>query len=354
VATNADHGNFNGWGKIQNDPFLERYPLYSVQQDSDETGQLPLQLIRGLMYAGMNHHLFAGAEVGKSWVAMWVAKKVAMRGFDVLYIDYENGSLVVNDRFNELNVKDSAHEHLRYCEGDRLNLYDGLNKIAEGSPVDPWDNTGYVRFRSVLKHIRPALTVWDSWAAALESCGFDENSNRDIQRWCRLFLEPAKRLFIASLVVDHTSHNNNGRAIGGVRKRNEMDVQWRVKGSPSFDRETIDTVPLILEKDRHGCMHEAVNFDFGGTPFQYKAYLPGKDTTSESTEGASDKTPVRVRIINDIRENGAGTCKVIANRTGINLKSIKNQVSVMRKDDTSPLKEVGEDEKGEMIVDFLD
>ncbi|MDP9425486.1 MAG: hypothetical protein M3P37_05470 [Actinomycetota bacterium] len=85
----------------------------------------------------------------------------------------------------------------------------------------------------------------------------------DIARWTVAFCHPARNRGIAVLLLDHVPHDNS-HARGSTRKKDEVDVQWKLHNTKPFDRDSVGEIVLHREKDREGWLPPSVRFSVGG------------------------------------------------------------------------------------------
>jgi AAA domain len=312
------------------------FPRSPVDKIMEEEIPPPQMLVGKVLYFGRTHHLFAPGGKGKSWIGLILSMGVMKRGYRVAYFDFENGVSIIGERLQCLDVPQETARDLLY-----YSPYPSMVGAGEfGRP-------GKTLFKEFLEKELPALIIWDSWAAALERCGIDESDNTGVENWCSNYLDPAKKMGIASLVMDHQPHGNN-RAIGAIRKVNAIDVQWRLKSNKAFDRNTIGKVTLQKMKDRHGRLPEESRFELGGTPFHLKFTVSKgdlrKDPEKENHRGRANS------IVQDLIDNGPANAELISERTGMHLKTVRNKISDSLNEGS--IIEVGT-EGGSRIVDVV-
>ncbi|MDP9426848.1 MAG: AAA family ATPase, partial [Actinomycetota bacterium] len=208
----------------------------------------PEELVEGVLLKGKVHHLYADAGSGKSWTALGLASKVMEQGKTVVYLDKENGPRTMTDRLNLLGVEPEKVKKLFIYHSDPSTSADeGIRQAYE----------------EMLDQDEPDLIVVDSWIGFLSDADLNENDSSDIQKWARWYLQPARRRGITVLVLDHVPHGAI-RSRGSGRKKEEVDVQWELHRSESFDRGTVGLVNLRRKKDREGWLPSKVAFRMGG------------------------------------------------------------------------------------------
>lgn len=229
----------------------------------------PEELIEGILLKGKVHQVFAAPGCGKSWVALYVAKKLINQGKRVLYLDTENGPRIIAERLKSMGAEEEKlEEYLHYYSSPDL-------------PMTEESTEAYVR---LLEEVNPALVVFDSWVNFLSGAGLDENVSSDIAKWSLNFSRPARDRDITVLLLDHVPKEGS-TARGSGRKKEEMDVQWQLKNIKPFDRETMGEIKLIREKDREGWLPKMVSFSVGGTEkgFVFKG-LDGLEAIAKVSE----------------------------------------------------------------------
>lgn len=118
----------------------------------------------------------------------------------------------------------------------------------------------------MLDTLQPDLIVFDSWVNFLTASGLDENGNTDVERWGNAYLQPARRRGCTVVILDHVGHGTATRARAASRKKDLVDVQWKLTNRAAFDRSRVGRIDLECEKDREGWITENVSFSIGGTP----------------------------------------------------------------------------------------
>ncbi len=208
----------------------------------------PAELEPDILLEGKIHHLFGPSESGKTIVALWFAKRrIEARQYVILF-DAENGPRTISERLKQMGADPAlVSEYLVYLPFPDLTL----------------GEAGRRAFLDLLDEIGPALIVFDSWASFLSSAGFSENENAEIEHWDNALTKQAKQRGIASVILDHTPHDAD-RSRGAGRKKEVADVQWQVKKTQGFDRDTVGEVLLIRHKDREGWLPPTVKFSVGG------------------------------------------------------------------------------------------
>lgn len=86
------------------------------------------------------------------------------------------------------------------------------------------------------------------------------------------------------MVLDHTGHAGT-HARGTSRKKDNVQVEFKVEKKQPFDRTTSGRQKLTREKDRLAYLPEQVEIELGGTPFGFKLRYDGQEflTNSQNT-----------------------------------------------------------------------
>jgi hypothetical protein len=205
----------------------------------------PEELLEHILLRGKAHNIYAPGGVGKTWVLVWLAKELLDRGRKVAIFDLENGLRTYAERLAEIGA-----------DLDRLNTHLAYGAFPSLTPE------GYARF---LEEWRPDIVMFDSWIGFLAADGRDENVSNDISAWADGYSKPALRRGVAVLTLDHVPHDHE-RERGSSRKRDEMDVVWKLVKAGDFDRYQTTALSMSRQKDREGWLPERLTFEIGGDP----------------------------------------------------------------------------------------
>jgi hypothetical protein len=226
----------------------------------------PEELERDVLIKGAAHQIFTGPGEGKTWVALWLITRAMMRGETVMYFDAENGKRIISERLQLLGVGEDVDDYLHYYDFPAMGI----------GPEDA------ALYRAELDEVQPDLIVFDSWVGFLAGCGLDENSNTDVEAWATAYISPAKERGCTPVILDHVGHTNTERSRAASRKKDLVDVQWRLKKVQDFSRSSVGYLQLNLVKDRESWLPKRVGLSIGGT-------LEG--FVCERSEGTVDELP---------------------------------------------------------------
>jgi hypothetical protein len=229
----------------------------------------PDELEPDLLLVGKIHHLFGPSESGKTIISLWLVKRRIQARQYVIVFDSENGPRTIAERLKQMGVDLALiSEYLIYLPFPDLTVGERSRQA----------------FYDLLDEIKPTLIVFDSWASFLSSAGYSENENAEIEHWDNAITKKAKERGIASVILDHTPHDTD-RSRGGARKKEVADVQWQVKKTQKFDRDSVGEVLLIQHKDREGWLPPTVKFSVGG---RYGELVCERSAGTIEEPGASD------------------------------------------------------------------
>jgi hypothetical protein len=207
----------------------------------------PDELEPGILLRGKVHSVYAGPGTGKTMFMLWAAARCVERGEAVVVLDMENGPRIISERLRSLGVDaEQVDRLLHYYPSPSLSM----TEEAKGA------------YKAMLDTVAPALVVFDSWINFLASAGMDENSSNDVAGWAVAFTHPARDRGITVLLLDHVPHDG-AHARGSTRKKDEVDVMWKLINTQSFDRDSVGEIVLTREKDREAWLPPSIRFSVG-------------------------------------------------------------------------------------------
>jgi hypothetical protein len=233
----------------------------------------PEELLPDILLEAKAHNIYAPGGVGKTWVLVWLAKELLAQEKRVAVFDLENGLRTYAERLEEIGTDvDALNERFAY------GAFPSLEPGKYAQFLDEW---------------KPDIVMFDSWIGFLAADGRDENVSNDISAWADGYSKPALRRGVAVLVLDHVPHDVE-RERGSSRKRDEMDVVWKLTKVGDFDRDKTATLSMSRQKDREGWLPEKLTFEIGGDPM--KGLLCGVTTALRAASRLRISTPPRRRF----------------------------------------------------------
>lgn len=250
----------------------------------------PEELLKDILLAGKAHNIYAPGGVGKTWVLVWLTDQLIRQGKRVVIFDLENGFRTYAERFEEM--------------GSDTKL---LNELVYYYPFPIFDRASYEK---ALEEIQPDIVMFDSWIGFLAADGRDENVSNDISMWAESYSKPALRRSSAVLVLDHVPHEEE-RERGSSRKRDEMDVVWRLSAIGDFDREKTAALRMNRMKDREGWLPAQLMFRIGGDSTTGLFVMERNDALAEKVEVTHLKSSEKIalRVLREFGKTGATTAE---------------------------------------------
>jgi hypothetical protein len=249
----------------------------------------PDELEPGILLRGKVHSLYAGPGTGKTMCAQYLVNRCVERDQAVAIFDMENGPRIISERHRALGTSPEKADELVYYFP---------------SPNLPLTDEARASYVALLDEAQPALVVFDSWINFLASAGMDENSSNDVAKWAVAYTHPARDRGITVLLLDHVPHEGS-HARGSTRKKDEVDVMWRLHQTQPFDRDSVGEIVLHREKDREAWLPPSVRFSVGGSP-QGLVFKRSAGTIEETSEGTlTDRQQQAYDALKTFGEKGA-------------------------------------------------
>jgi len=277
----------------------------------------PAALVEDVLHKGKTHVIFGPAGYGKTFVLLWLVLEVLKRSLPVLIFDNENNKKIMAERLAAMGADPDTL--------DRLLHYHPFPEL-------PTTDEGKAAFEVMLERIKPALVCFDSWISFLADNGLDENSSNDISTFSSHYLHPARRRDITTLVLDHVPHEGN-HARGSTRKRDEVDVMWRLSRISPFDRECVGSIALNRVKDREGWLPESVVFSVGGTADGEFIFKRSAGTfEAEGEDGLKDSERKALQALEGFGESGAKAAQweKAAEALGVKRRTFYNALNALK------------------------
>jgi hypothetical protein len=249
-------------------------------------------------------------ETAKTWTALRDVREVLLKGGTVLWVDKEMGRRDILDRLHQVLLvpADVLVDRFVYCE------YPSLDCSRDSQLL----------WRALVDHHKPILCVVDAQTEVLADADLNENSSTDIARWHTCYLDPLLRRGGATLMLDHTGHDEQGRARGGSHKGAAAKLELAFAKLQDFDQETVGLIQLTRTKNSLAApVPEVQQYRIGGSPFTFE---PVSETERLLTETKSSGSGMRDRVEAWIAAN-AGDLDVDPDAPGMTLSGIRDGVT---------------------------
>lgn len=200
----------------------------------------PKPTISGIGYPGMRHLVSGEPDTCKTWLVLHLALEQMRNERTVLYVDFENGPMIILDRLRALPVtEDTLRDQFIYM-----------------NPREPIGNTGVLDDLGMMLAVsKPSMCVLDSSAGALSLHDCEPNSAKDIERFAQAVLNPLREHGAATFLIDHVTKDKDTRgrfASGSERKLGVTDVHLGMETLVPFARGRTGKVKIVNHKDRIG------------------------------------------------------------------------------------------------------
>jgi len=225
-------------------------------------GELPPWLVEGTILRGLSHRVFGQPEGGKTMWATRQAAEVLKAGGCVFWIDMEMTPDLLKGYLLAHGVEDFS----------RLHYFREPPLVGDKDSRESWV--------LVLKAYRPDLVVADAQAGVLAAADMNENSSSDVLQWDDMYFAVARReLDAATLMIDHTGHENQERERGASGKKAAAKIQFLIVKTAPFDKQVLGQIRVGCTKNTPSAEIPKVAFyAVGGTP------LTWEETAAPSTE----------------------------------------------------------------------
>ena len=274
----------------------------------------PDELVPGVLIRGRVHQFFAGPGSGKTMLALGLAKQVIDRNETVVIFDMENATRIIGERMEELGVDpELLDRHLVYLPYPNLPLDADVRRAYE----------------EILDGLKPALVIFDSWVNFLASAGLDENVSGDIASWSVAYAHPARKRDIAVMILDHVPYDAS-HARGSTRKKDEVDVQWKVVNTQGFHRESVGEIIIQRQKDREGWLPPSVKFSVGGVNNRIIFQRSDGTIEEDGEDGLTESARTALDILRASTDESGLTFGQWLNLSGLSKTTFRRAVNALK------------------------
>jgi AAA domain len=254
----------------------------------------PEMLLEGLLVRAVPHRYLGPQDSGKTWVVLYAAAQLIARGETVIWVDKEMGRELTVERLVALGcAPEDVRRGLVYLEDPALD--------CSPASAEAW--------LQLLEERRPALVIVDAQMEVLADSGLNENMASDVLKWHSRYAAPALRLKAATLMIDHTGHDEGDRARGSSAKGQSSRIELSVSKVAAFDRERVGTLRVAVRKNAMAADIPAQQwFRIGGTPFELEPIEMPASAALDSKAAAAETTRQRIEasVLRVLSENPGG------------------------------------------------
>ena len=283
-------------------------------------------LCQDLVLAAYVTLLHGDGGVAKSLLALSLALAVAGNSRKWLGRQVESGPVLYLDF--ELDAEEQARRVHQLCIGTGLKK--PPNNLLYMSAAGHTTRQAFEAARRACEEHGVELLVVDSYGVALHG---DAEHARDVIGFHQEFLEPLRALGIAVLVIDHQSRLQAGQsyqqkgAFGSVYKANLPRSVIQVEATERGE----GTLTVRLRQKKHNFGPLAEPFGVALTFSEEAVTLEAAELrAAELAEEATLTAPERVKLA---LQDGPAYPWEIAEATGVPLKTVKNVLTGLRKQD---------------------
>lgn len=244
----------------------------------------PKWIVEDILPAGRQTHLIAPAGKGKTLFTQGLimaivegvpfADRYETRPARILWLDYENGWPLIQDRFASFGYSDDSGQFdlktVIFLE-DRV-IYWPFPDTSELPAL----NTELGAFALVerCEAFGIDLVVVDSMGLAIDG---DENSADTYRDFGRYTGKAMRDHEIAMLLLDNTGKNENKGARGSSRKKDEADLQWKLESNPTG-------YTLTRVKDRLGAVPKQISIKLEDDPYLRWSSVKSTKASAQATK----------------------------------------------------------------------
>lgn len=198
--------------------------------------------IRGLLYDGKRHVLFAEPEAAKTliicmlileFVRITPTGKADRWMHDVAYLDFENGRDALSLMLAELGATEEEVARVAYFEPRTPPTERDVYKISCEELC--------------------GLVVIDAGVGAANVSGLDDDKRKDIERMAQQWVTPFWESGCTTVVLEHVAKTSDGKwPIGSERKMGSCDTAYFIDPIVPVSRGTSGLYKIVARRDRGG------------------------------------------------------------------------------------------------------
>lgn len=189
---------------------MSRFEFLQVEQDVDIFGTRKA-IMEGFLLERSINMIYAKAGTGKTWLCFGLSKVLVDLGYDVLYLDPDNGIDVIKERGFDKHIS-AMNRKMTYINGDLMD--DSINEMREVN--DKIENNAKDNAYD------KAVFFYDGLSFFLGGGVYDETK---ISRLVTLF-KKIRKAGGTVIVINHTTKKGDAMK-GGGSLINALDEVWR-------------------------------------------------------------------------------------------------------------------------------
>lgn len=246
---------------------MSRFEFLQIEQDTNAFGEQE-EVLKGFLFERSINMFYAKTGTGKTWVCFALSCLLAKRGYDVCYLDPDNGYDLIKKRGFEAHIQ-ALKEKLTYINGDlmddmRSEMNQANEKIVQNA------KHGYDK----------CVFVYDGLKFFLGGGLYDETK---IDKLVTLF----KRIRKAGgtvIVINHTTKKGDAMK-GGGSLIDALDEVWKVDKIAGND----EALHFKLTPTKYRMEVKEVSYSIDTKTLELKALDADVESLSESEKELSNK-----------------------------------------------------------------
>jgi hypothetical protein len=281
--------------------------------------------LEGVVVKGSDIVISAEYKAGKTFLLVAWVMMLALEGYRVLVVDFENGENQYARRVDEVS------RAWKLSRDDLLKIR--ANLTYKQFPELTRDDAK----RFAVQAVKSDMVVFDAIAGLMERFGIEENDNDGAKELHRKIMEPLKRAGATCVTLANSGHGNVDRMRGASGWLGAFEGVYSLKGE-AFSTDKSSDVTLSCRRSRYGVVGEWVWRMGGGT---YTGPVTAEDA-SEPVEETFQRQAERIlrrsdrmsatKLLGEISDVGAGVRKEKGLRW-LDLLSDDAESCVMRDED---------------------
>jgi hypothetical protein len=292
-------------------------------------------LVPDWLAVGELHWMHAEPGGAKTWIALWLARRVLVEGGTVVWTD------------EEIDVDEMA-KRLLLLGADP----DAIERRFVYFPYPGWEATpeDVKKWAALVRAVRPDLVVIDTATDALAEAGLDENSGIEVTQWIKACCEPPRREGSAVLVLDHVvkagTSSGRGYAIGSRAKKAKAKVMYELGTVEEFGPGEIGIVNVKRVKNGVGAsipkersMRIGDEMDTAGEEqFVLEEIVLQKDNKDSETKTEKARQELKKKLLEVVKEHSPIKAAQARGMVRKRNETVADVLAELAEDDLYPVK----------------